>query len=274
VYLYQPLVPVLLAVMAGAMLYLWRRRPAGARQLVAVWCVGSIAGIVATTRTIGPVYAYRLGWAWVLGMVGGVIVAWAAWELITTRRPDLERRVLVPVGVLVLATLAVVGSLAHVRAGEPQGEQSRRLRDLMPGIVEGLPPGDGDVVVRGVAFGGLSYAPSVVLQLERRGIEGRMPAGDDSVGTHRMHGGERPRARLVVVTDADIPAFEVRPSSALLAYSGDLPRDELRARVAAATAQASDVAGDSWSAAGSDETAVRSGSAVAVFIEQAAAAPE
>ena len=58
---------------------LWRQRVSQSRQLVAVWAV-AVVGIVATARTIGPMYVYRFGWARMLGMVAGVIVAWAAWR--------------------------------------------------------------------------------------------------------------------------------------------------------------------------------------------------
>lgn len=79
------------------------------------------------------------------------------------------------IGVVGLAVLAVVGSLAHVRAGVPQEEESDVVNDLAPPVLAAVPPGEGEVVVRGIGFLGLSYASGLVLQLERHGIDAVSP---------------------------------------------------------------------------------------------------
>src|SRR5918998_402991 len=104
----------------------WRRGMADALRLVAVWLVASALGVVATARTVGLVYEYRIGWVRVLGMVAGVLVAWVGWRVLADRWAWLERRVLAPVSLVALVVLAVVGSVAHVRAGRPQSQQSAR----------------------------------------------------------------------------------------------------------------------------------------------------
>jgi hypothetical protein len=82
--------------------------------------------------------------------------------------------------------------------------------------------------------------------------------------------GGRPRARLAVVADADIPRFEAEPSWELLAYSGDLPLDELRARVEEArSVQAGLEAGDLSRLADVEDAGIPPGGAVAVFIRVA-----
>ncbi len=234
VYLYEPMVPVLLLVVVGAGYVLWRRRPAGAGRLIGVWLVATVVGIVATARTVGPVYEYRVGWARALGMVAGVIMGWAGWSAVTSWRPRLERRVLMPLTLVALAALAVVGSVAHVDAGRPQPEESERVEAVIAAVVDGLPPGEGAVLVEGPAtFESATYSLGLVLQLERRGIDGRMVEGDSAAGEHRMDDGVPRRAHLVVATAEAIPGLAADPGATLLAYDGDVSMDDLRDHVAA-----------------------------------------
>ncbi len=235
-YVEQAMVPVLLLVVVAAAYGAWRRRMADAGRLFAVWLAASVVGIVATARTVGAVYEYRIGWVRVLGMVAGVLVAWVGWSALVDRRAALERRVLVPASLGVLAVLALVGSVAHVQVGRPQPEQSARLDGVIDDVVESLPAGTGPVLVDGSgAFESLFYPAAVILQLERRGIDGRMPAGDDTVGMHRMDDGEALRATLVLGTGSQIPLLEADETLELLAYDGVRPLDEVRADAAAGT---------------------------------------
>jgi hypothetical protein len=236
VYLHEPMAPVLLLAVAGAALLLLRCRPAGAGRLVGLWLLASVAGVVATARTVGPVYGYRIGWSLVLGMVAGLLVAWAGWLAVTARRPRLERPVLVPVSLVGLALLAVVGSVAHVRAGEPLGDQSTRVGEIMADVVGGLPRGDGDVLVDGPpSFEGAVYVPAIVLQLERRGIGGLVAEGDRAAGEHRMYDGRALRAHLLVAVGVDIAEVEAQPGMTMLAYTGDATLAEVRAHAAEGT---------------------------------------
>jgi hypothetical protein len=195
-----------------------------------VWAVVSVVGIVATARPIGLLFAYRFGWARMLGMVAGVIVAWAAWRALAVWRPVLERRALAPIGVVGLAVLAVVGSLAHVRAGVPQEEESDVVNDLAPSVLAAVPPGEGEVVVRGIGFLGLSYASGLVLQLERHGIDAGQPQSQPR-RPEELHvsAGGRVRARFTVALDDDVVVLTADPTQRLVALSGDLDIDELRA---------------------------------------------
>jgi hypothetical protein len=233
-YLYDPMAPVLLVLVAGALYLLWRSRPEGSGHLVAVWLAASVAGVVATARTVGPVYEYRVGWVRVLGMVAGIITAWAGWSALVAWRPALERRVLVPASLAVLAVLALGGSVTHVNAGRPQPRESAALAALVPGVVDGLPGGDGPVLVDGaMSFEANVLASGLLLQLERRGVDARLVAGDRSAGEHRMDDGPPRRAWLVVATGGEIPAVEAGPGSSLLAFDGDRSIEKLRADVAA-----------------------------------------
>jgi hypothetical protein len=202
-----------------------------------VWFVASVVGVVATARTVGPVYAYRMGWAWVLGMVAGVIVAWAVWTLAATWRPALERRLLVPASLLALAVLAVATSVGHVRAGDPDPVATGRVRELVPQVTAAIPDEDAQVVVDGPTFGSSAYAAGLELALEKAGYDARVPG--NTTGPARMADDGPDRIRLLVMTDIDIAtAEEEDPSLRLVGYAGDYPLDELRARVPATRALA------------------------------------
>ena len=233
-YIDEAMAPVLLVLVTAAVYGLWRMRMADAGRLVAVWLVASILGIVATARTVGLVYEYRLGWVRVLGMVAGVLVAWVGWRALVDWRGQLERRVLVPVSIVALAVLAVVGSVAHLQAGRPQPQQSARLEGVIDDVVDSLPAGEGPVLVDGSgAFESAFYPAAMVLQLERHGIDARMRPGDDSAGEHRTHDGGAVRATLVIGTASQIAQLETEDGLELIAYDGERPLDEVRADAAA-----------------------------------------
>ena len=276
-YVSDPVVPVLLVVVALAVALLWRRRVANSRQLIVVWAVASVIGIVATARTIGPLFAYRFGWSRMLGMVAGVIGAWAALQAVAEWRPALGR-VLRPIAVMGIAVLAVVGSVAHVRAGVPQERASAIIRELAPTVVAEVPPGEGEVVVQGIGFLGLSYASGLVLQLERHGIDAgqrqRQPRRPEEL--HVFAGGPI-RARFTLAFDSDVVDLAARPTLRLVALSGDLSLDELRAADAARKELDAVMTGKRTADEDRVETLLRSARAshtsVGVFIEVPPAAP-
>ena len=269
--LYNPRLPVMLIPVAVAAVYLVRRRVPGAVQLVAVWLVASVVGIVASARTVGAIYFYRLGWTWLLGMTAGIIVAWAGWTALAEWRPSLPRRVLVPVCVAGLAVLAVGTSVAQVRAGEPQTREAQMLRALMPQVLDRLPEGEGEVIVNGTSFGGIGLRSSLLLELERAGIPASFVSGNFSAGRYRSDDGGPVRVQLRAAMDVEIAEF-LDQGKQLLAYSGSMPLEELRARAPAYhDLQAARARDEAWTRDG-DSPRVRAAdippmSAGAVFIE-------
>jgi hypothetical protein len=266
----HPRLPVLLPVVAASAFYLVRRRVPGATQLVAVWLAATAVAVVATARTVGPIYAYRLDYTFVVGIVGGIIVLWAAWTALAAWRPAPARRALAPGVLAAVAALAVVSSVAHVRAGEPQSGDADVVRSLVPDVIDNLPPGDGEVVVDARTFGGAAYRSGVVLGLEQAGIDAVLPAGDLGAGRQNAAGGDGPvRARLRVETDVEIARF-VEGGWELLAYTGSLPVDELIARTPATRElEAAKERGEAWAFADTEEirrTTVPPGSAAGVFL--------
>lgn len=238
----EPVLPVLVLLVAAAVAVLVRHRVAGGGALAAAWLVASVAGIAATARVIGPAYAYRTGWTLVLGAVGGLLVAWAAGREVMRRIPSgaVVRRAVAPVALVVLAVLAASTSLTFVRAGVPEAAAAARIGGVVPGVLAALPAGDGPVLVDGRSgWGGLIQAPGLVLELEREGVDARL-AGSTAVGAHRSYDGGALRARLVIAAGGSIPAAEAAADRTLVAYDGTLSLRALRARVAAGETVADD----------------------------------
>lgn len=272
----DPRPAILLAAVALAAWYLVRRRVSGAVQLVTVWLVATAVAVVATARTVGPIYDYRVAFTLPLGMVGGIIVAWAGWTALTARWPSLERRALVPgaAALVAVGVLAGMSSVAHVRAGEPASMDADLMRRLVPEVVDGLPPGQGEVLVAGRSFGGSIFRSGLVLGLEKAGIDAVLPEGEVTAGRQRMSRGEgEVRARLVVATDLEVADF-VDDGREPIAYVGHMSLDELVARAPATRALAR-----AWERhddrALADADAVRdavipTGSGVGVFLEEPA----
>jgi hypothetical protein len=263
-------IPVLLVPVGIAGFVLWRRRISDACRLLATLAVASVLGVLSVANVVGPVYAYRLRWTWMLAMVSFVAVAWAAWALASERTPRAEARWCAPVSVSMLLVLATVSSVSAARADTLNEGYEADVAALVPAVMADLPPGDGDVVVRSSSFAGSGFVSGLLLGLERRGVTARI---DERVGRlygdHRVHRSARVRADLSVVTDSGFEASLPHPDLRLVAYRGTLPIPE-RARVAAQLA-----ALDAAHAAGSltDEQWLRAripvltrlGSAVAVF---------
>jgi hypothetical protein len=226
--MYDPLLPVLLVVVVAAAVVLVRRRPAGGVALVAVWALASVSGVVAIARTLGVVFAYRLGWVEVLGMVAGVMVAWAGWLIVSARASRRAGPVLVGGVLAALAVLAVAGGVAHVRAGVPQPAQSRQVGDVISGVLAGLPPGDGQVTVDGTAlsFDAAAHVTALVAELDERGVDARVTSAGKSAGEHRAYDADRPvRAQLRIAVGEDIDLVAAYPGSTLLAETAGAPPD-------------------------------------------------
>ena len=228
--LYAPVFPGLLVLVAAACAFLWWRKVAGARELIAVWFASSVIGVVATGRTVGPIFAYRMGWSWVLGMLSGVFIAWAGWRLLTGWRPPLERRVLVPLCLVLVAVLAVVSSVAHVQAGSPDATSSRRLRQFVPAVEAALRDRPGAIIVDGTTFDGAAYAVGLAFGLERDGYDARMLNSADFAGKDRAYRRGPVREHVIVTSDMGVAYGVDNPGLRLVSYSGRVPLHELLAR--------------------------------------------
>jgi hypothetical protein len=165
-----------------------------------------------------------------------------------------------------------------VRAGVPEKPQSATLRELVAPVLAELPPGDGEVVVEGIEFFGTSYASGLVLQLERNGIDaGQPPTKPRRPEELHVYSGGPVRAHLTVALHADVVDLTGRPGLRLVALSGGLTLDELRASVDATKQLEPVVTGETTMDDDQFDALVRAASlprpAVGVFIEMPPAGP-
>lgn len=119
-----------------------------------------------------------------------------------------------------------------VSAGAPAERESRALASLVPDVLAGMPAdraagrngSTGAVEVYPTSFGAMLYMPGLVLELERNGVDARMPGSTDAAGAHRSLGDTQPATTLVVAVNDDILPYLDDPSTELLASWGDPPR--------------------------------------------------
>ena len=208
----------------------WRQRRFEAARLVVIVLAAAALGVVAVARTVKPVYAYRLRWTWVLGMLGVLTIAWTAWLLLSPHYQQANRRRLTGLAIAALLGLAVVNVSSATHAFTPWKTDSATVTKLVNETVAALPNRSGDVIVRSADIPSVMYQ-GVQLALERRGIPARTDDPTDMVGNgseHRVHRRGKVRAILTVATlDGIKQTFGVR-NQHLIAYDG--PVSEHRPR--------------------------------------------
>ncbi len=220
------LLPLLLVPFVVAAIVAWRRRDRAIVRLAAVLALTLLASVVSVARTVGIMYEYRLLWTWVLGALAGVVVAWTAWNLVVTRWPKAEARVLVPLALLTLSVLCAAESVAAVRAGTPDWD-SAVTATVTGQLAARLDARRGELVLRSESAAGEGYMEGLLLALERRGFDARVAADPvERFGEHRVASGGPVEARLVVVADTDLDGFVRDPKLELVAYDGRMPFDE------------------------------------------------
>lgn len=227
-----PGLPLLLVPVLLGGLFLWWRGDRSARSLIAVWVLASVVGTVATARTIGLIFAYRLGWAWFLGMTGGLLVIWAGYTAVLRRDRPRETRLLQPAALLVIAVTSLFSSMAAVRAGVPEEEVSGLVGQIAPGLRDALPDGDGAVLVSPASYVSMAYHGGLLVDLEKHGVMARVREHDKTLGWHRSYTGGPVRARLLVAGDLDVVRHLNDDDLELLVYAGSLPQERLEAAAA------------------------------------------
>ena len=192
----------------------WPRSPWRPRR--SAWCPSA--------RVIGPVYAYRIRWTWMLAVALVPVVAWAAWVAVSDRRPNVPvsdgrpnvpvsdgrpkaaARWFVPVAVSVLVVLATVrlgerGARRHAPATRGVGRGGARAHDLRPAAARRRRRHPARRLARGQVL-----PLGLVLSLEHRGVAARRrpvagldlrrpPRSPDGTGAGRPLGGDRPPRR-------------------------------------------------------------------------------
>lgn len=232
--LYDPPLPVLLAVVIAACALLVKRRIDAGGELVATFVVVVGLGVIAIARTVGLAYDYRLRWTWILGIVAFVIVAWGGWSSVSNRWSR-AGRVLGPLTIAVVAVVTGLNVVSALRAGVPYEADSVVLADVMPEVLEAIEGIEGEVLVTD-SLAGSWHARGVVLELERQGFAARVPAERKELfGDSRVVSEATPQARIHVGVDSELRPLGEDPNLRLLSEWRSLrPADvaELEARTA------------------------------------------
>ncbi|MDQ3461478.1 MAG: hypothetical protein M3471_00355, partial [Actinomycetota bacterium] len=197
-YLADPIVPwTLLAVIAGAVV-LWRRGGTG-RHLVVVTAATVAVGVLAVARTVGPAFQYRLLWTHIPALVAFVVVALAAWRLLSSRAPAARRGVTAVVAVALLV-LTGVNVVTAATAGVPNPAETAAMSSVSSQVLDHVGDTEGTVLVSDPYSGAAWYARGIVLQLEKEGIDAAVPPERTwEAAEHRVHRGGPVAVRLVVV---------------------------------------------------------------------------
>jgi hypothetical protein len=224
--------PLLLVPLVLAGFALWRRRSFEPAALVGTVLIAVVLGMLAVYRTVVPVFAYRLKWTWVLGMLGAVTTVWSGWQLVAPRyRITQQRRqmlVVMPLAVGTLLTLSLVNVSAALRATPQWKAPSAVLDKLLPATVATLPRKEGDVIVRTRDLQSIMYQ-GVMLALERRGLPARTEDPTGIVGNgadHRVHRRGPVRAILTVATSSGVGRTFAQSNERLIAYWGSVSRQD------------------------------------------------
>lgn len=220
--------PVLLAPVVVAVVFLWRRGSRDARRLLLTVAFAAVLGVVAIVRTTGVAFAYRLHWTSVLGMLTGVIVAWSGWLALRPRLDAAGARRLTAGLTVALVAAAAVTSVQAAGEAPPEQDFAEPLAAVVPEAVAylgdvGLP--DGAVVsVQSASFESMLLAPGVVLALEKAGVPARLPPLSDAPGRHRLlEDGDQVAVRLTVVVNDDVDEARRRADLVEVASWGDVP---------------------------------------------------
>lgn len=241
--------PVLLLPLALAAVVIWRRQPRG-RGLVAVVGLLLVVGILSVVRTTGAVNDYRLRYTWVPPTVAAVVVLWAGWSAVAQRWPRAPE-VLVP-GILVATVgLSGINVAGAVVAGTPHEGDSEILDELARPLIERYGDATGPVVLDEVPSLWMpNYSRGLVLQLERHGVEARVPTHRAMLFTdERVHDGGPVSARLLLATDADVPPLLRRPGLRVVARWTVAPPEEMQRAARERRAIEADVAAGRMTAA-------------------------
>jgi hypothetical protein len=228
--------PLLLVPFLVAVVVAWRRRDRSQRALALTLTVALVSGVIAVMRTIGLIEAYRLRWTWLVAMLAMVFSAWIGWTAVAARRPELQRRVLMPVAIGIIAVATAFSLVDAARAGQPQPVWSTPTDAVVPPLLRALPDRPGVVLVRRPDAAQFWW-PGVVLALARRGIPVRVDRDPQNLlGKHFIGHGEPVRA--VVTITMDDKAFVDQPGARRVALWTQCPDARVQSDLARAKVDA------------------------------------
>jgi hypothetical protein len=218
----HPLRPVLLLPLTLATVIAWKRGRREILRLAVVTGFLVLIGVLSVARTIGIMYEYRLLWIWVLGMLAAVVIVWGAWIAAAERWRACERRVLIPLSMVALVTLAAV-QIVGISTSSSRGLHSSVTERLTKQLSSGLLARSGHVVLRAESPSGEGYLQGLVLGLERSGVDARVRSDPaHRFGAHRVADPGVPETALLVLADEDLGSMP-RLGLEVIAYRGTVP---------------------------------------------------
>ena len=216
-------IPVLLVAFAVAVWAAWRSR-GPLRDLATLLVIALFGGAIGLSRTLGPMYDYRLRWIWVLA---GVCMAFTIAVAYHSLRADRSRRVIVTMTVattLVMIALSGVGVANALASKPPDPAFATRTTALTRQLVRHLPRRSGVVVARSTSFGSYIAIPGIMLRLTEAGIpvtvERLSIQTELTVGSSRIYKGQPVRAVVVFAIGDQIAKLRDTPGAKELAIVG------------------------------------------------------
>ena len=225
--------PWLLLPFAWALWTTWRRRDHVATRLLVVLAATIAAGVLAVSRTIGFMYAYRFGWTLMLGALVTAATAWVAWRLLADRRPS-DAAFVMPAVVIGLAVAAILTAIAATDTGTNLDAAAAETGRAAHRLIPHLRRDGGQVVLEQEGTAGGWSREGILLILERNGFDARVPADSGhAFGSHRARDRGAIQARLLVLVGSEMTGRVHRPGWKLVAYAGKRPLARELAYVAA-----------------------------------------
>jgi len=233
-FLYRAPFPLLLVLLVGAAWGYWRMTETDGLRLLATTALAFVLGVIAVARTIDLVFDYRLRWTWVTGMIGLIAIVWCATLAFDRWQPVASRRVVPAIALTGLAVCTIVNVTTAATAGTPQNADGKVLDALLPRVLERLEADpdskNGQVVVDDGFQASSWYSRGLVLQLERRGYDARMPSPRGLVlGDHRQQDGGDVSAYFVTASDNEIAIRDADPALRPVAKWTSVSDDQLAA---------------------------------------------
>lgn len=214
-------IPVLLLLFAAAVWTAWRAR-GSLRDLATVLVIALLGGAIGLSRTLGPMYDYRLRWIWVLA---GMSVAFTVAVAYHAIRAHWSRGAVATIAVAAtLAMIALSGvGVANALASEPPDPAlATRTTALSRQLIRHLPRRAGVVVTRSTSFGSYIAIPGLMLRLTEAGIpvklERKSLQTELTFGSHRIYTGEPVRAVLMLASGDEIAKVRELPDATEVAF--------------------------------------------------------
>jgi hypothetical protein len=216
--------PWLLLALAAAAWWSRTRNDVDGLKLLAVFGGAFVLTVIAVWRTVGLAFDYRLRWTWVIGMIAAVVLARAA--------STWQRRATTIVAAASIVVASTVSAVVALDGETPRHADTDVLAAMLPDVLDAIgDERDGQVVIDdGGDASAIWYTRSLVLLLERRGIDARMPAHERHVvGRHRIVDGDVSHTFVVAVDDGIDPG---RPAVAEWSSVSDEDLDAIERRLA------------------------------------------